>query len=266
MFRRGLGLLDYFSIPAIEAARAGRLIGRRLVYLPETVSTNEVAKGLARQGEAEGTVVLADKQTGGKGRLGRSWTAPAGSSILLSIILRPTAAQLPRLTMVAALAAARAVEGATGLPAMIKWPNDIIIRGKKAGGILLEAELTGEAPSFAVAGIGLNVNFDTHLVPEIPELATSISLELGREYHRQKLLLSLLEEFEPIYIALRAEVPIQEEWRSRLETIGRWVTVTSMGGRTDVGQAEDVDDQGRLIIRHADGSVAIVSEGDVSLR
>lgn len=257
--------MDRFSIPDLKAAVAGKLMGRRLLYLARTTSTNEVAKGLARRRAPEGTVVLAEEQTAGKGRLGRSWAAPAGSSLLLSVILRPTLSRLPQLTMMASLAAARAVEGATGLPVRLKWPNDVLIRGKKVGGILIEAELAGQRPRFAVVGMGLNVNFDVGAVPGIPETATSLSLELGRDFPRQDLLLALLEELETAYQGLKAGAPIQEEWRERLETLGRWVRVTGKGPPEE-GRAEDVDDQGRLLLRLADGSLLALSEGDVSLR
>ncbi|MDP2743500.1 MAG: biotin--[acetyl-CoA-carboxylase] ligase [Dehalococcoidia bacterium] len=258
--------MNQLSIAALKAARAGKLIGRRVVYLAQAASTNEVAKGLARRRAAEGTVVLADEQTAGKGRLGRAWTSPPGASILLSVILRPTASQLPKLTMMAALATARAVETATGLSTRLKWPNDVMMGGKKAGGILLEAEITGERPTFAVVGIGLNVNFDVRTAPEIPETATSISLELGHDFPRQELLLALLEELESAYLALKAGGPIREEWRARLETLGRRVRVARMMGPPEEGVAEDVDEQGQLLLRRADGSLLALSEGDVSLR
>lgn len=209
--------------------------------------------------------MLAEEQTSGKGRLGRTWTSPPGSSILISLILRPTVSRLPKLTMMASLAAARAVERATGLRTLIKWPNDIIIGGRKAGGILLEAELAGQRVRFAVAGIGLNVNFDTRTLPGIPETATSIAQELGRNFPRQGLLLTLLEELEGAYASLRAGVTIERDWRASLETLGRRVKVTSLTGPPLEGRAEDVDAQGRLLLRLPDGSVVALSEGDVSL-
>lgn len=258
-------LLDLISIPAIQAARAGKLIGRRVVYLDQAGSTNEVAKGLARRRASEGTIILAEDQRFGKGRLGRTWSSPPGSSILLSVILRPSVSVLPKLTMLASLAVARAVEKSTGLAALIKWPNDILIGGKKAAGILIEAELEGARPRFAVVGIGLNVNFEVRTVPEIPETATSVSLELGREFSRQDLLLTLLEELEIAYLTLKAGSPIEQEWKARLETLGRRVWVTGLGPPQE-GVAEDVDEYGRLLLRRADRSLVALSEGDVSLR
>ncbi len=258
--------MDQLDIPAVRAARTSSLVGRRVVYVPSTASTNETAKVLARRRAPEGTVILTDEQTSGKGRLGRTWTSPPGSSILLSAILRPPVSHLPKLTMMASLASARAVERSTGLDARIKWPNDVIVGGKKAGGILIEAELSGRRPRFAVVGIGLNVNFDVRTVPEIPETATSVSLQLGRDFPRQALLLALLEELEQAYVALRAGAPIEDEWRARLETLGRWVRVTRMLNGPLEGRAEDVDAQGRLLLRLAGGELVALSEGDVSLR
>ncbi|MDP2661100.1 MAG: biotin--[acetyl-CoA-carboxylase] ligase [Dehalococcoidia bacterium] len=210
-------------------------------------------------------MVLAEEQTAGKGRLGRTWTSPAGSSILLSIILRPPVTRLAKLTMMASLAAARAVERSTGLPTFVKWPNDVIVGDKKAGGILIEAELSGRFPRFAVVGIGLNVNFDVRTVPDIPETATSVSMELGRDFSRQDLLLALLDELETAYGALRTGIPIERDWRARLETLGRCVRVTRMIGPSLEGRAEDVDPQGRLLVRLPDGGMETLSEGDVSL-
>lgn len=258
--------LDPIDVPALKAARAGRLIGRRVVHLASAASTNEVAKDLARKRAPEGTIVLAEVQTAGKGRLGRAWSSPPGASILLSLILRPGVSRLPKLTMMASLAASRAVERVTGLQAGIKWPNDLIIGGKKAGGILIEVELSGRSPRFAVVGVGLNVNFDVRLAPEIPEKATSISLELGHDFPRQELLLALLGELEQLYSDLRSGAPIEREWRDRLETLGRWVRVTRMTGEPLEGTAESVDAEGRLLLRLPDGRVVALSEGDVSLR
>ncbi len=257
--------MSVFDLTEIKSARAGRIVGRRVVYLVSANSTNDAAKDLARRRAPEGTLVLAEEQTSGKGRLGRTWTSPAGSSILLSIILRPSATRLAKLTMMASLAAARAGERSTGLPAFVKWPNDVIIGGKKAGGILIEAELSGRVPRFAVVGIGLNVNLDVRAVSEIPETATSVSMELGREFSRQDLLLSLLDELETAYAALKSGISIERDWRARLETLGRWVRVTRMIGPPLEGRAEDVDAQGRLLLRLSDSSLETLSEGDVSL-
>lgn len=258
--------LDLISVTAIKSARAGKLIGRRVVWLDQTVSTNETAKELAGRRAPEGTIVLADEQSAGKGRLGRTWTSPPAASILLSVVLRPRLSILTNLTMMASLAATRAIEGSTGLAASIKWPNDVLVAGKKVGGILIEGQLSGEMPRFAVVGIGLNVNFDVRTAPEIPETATSIALELKHEFPRQALLLALLDELEVAYTALKAGAAILPEWRARLETLGRWVKVATSVGLIEEGRAEDVDELGRLLLRHADGSLVALSEGDVSLR
>jgi BirA family biotin operon repressor/biotin-[acetyl-CoA-carboxylase] ligase len=257
--------MDQLSVPALKDALATQVVGRRIVHLPVASSTNEVAKTLARRRAREGTVVIAEEQTAGKGRLGRGWTAPAGTSLLLSVILRPTRAQLPQLIMLSSLAACRAVEGVTGLAARLKWPNDILVNGRKLGGILTEVDLLGNRPRFAVVGIGLNVNFDVGAVPEIRESATSVSLELGRDFPRQELLLALLRELDDLYLALRRGQSLREEWRGRLETLGRWIRVTGRGG-VEEGWAEDVDEGGRLLLRRADGSLVALSEGEVSLR
>ena len=155
-------------------------IGQNILCYPTLPSTMDVAEQVAKEGAVEGTVVVAQEQTGGRGRLGRKWISPPGS-LSLSIILRPTLVYLPRLIMVASLAASHSIEAVTGLETQIKWPNDILIRGKKVCGILVRSELRGRGVDFAIMGIGMNVNLRPSAFPEIASIATSLSKERGEE-------------------------------------------------------------------------------------
>jgi BirA family biotin operon repressor/biotin-[acetyl-CoA-carboxylase] ligase len=237
------------------------------VYYSSLGSTNEVLKALAAQGAPEGTLVIADQQTAGKGRLDREWLAPPGTSLLLSLLFRPDLApnQAPRLTMICSLAMAEAIEGLTGLPVGLKWPNDVFVRGKKVGGILTEAGTTGGHLDYVVVGMGLNVNLDISSLPELSGIATSLSQELGREVSRLELLWRILEGIETRYKSLRRGKSPHEEWATRLINLGRQVQVTTPHGVL-MGCAEAVDADGALILRTADGQRKRVLVGDVTLR
>ena len=242
-----------------------KFIGKSILYYAVTSSTMDMAKQAIRDGAAEGTIVIADHQTAGRGRLGRKWLSPPDSSILLSIILHPNLEQLPRLTMVAALAVARSIEKLTGLEPVIKWPNDVLIDGKKVSGVLIESDVQGDTVNYAIVGIALNVNLDPSSIPEILETATSLKQVLGREVSRFHVLESLLGEFEKLYQALRRGEPIDSEWRRRLETLGKKVAVRC-GDELKEGYAESVDDEGNLLLRCPDGSMVTIAAGDVTLR
>ena len=242
-----------------------KFVGHHILYYPVTSSTMDVAKQAIRDGAAEGTIVIADHQTAGRGRLGRTWLSPPESSILLSIILYPTLRELPRLTMAACLAVARSIEKLTGLELAIKWPNDVLIDGKKVSGVLIESDVQGDTVYYAIVGIALNVNLDPSSIPEISETATSLKEVLGREVSRLEVLESLLGEFEELYQALRRGEPIDGEWRRRLETLGKEVAVRC-GDEVKEGYAESVDDEGNLLLRRPDGSLMTIAAGDVTLK
>ena len=251
-----------------EAVRQGlktRLIGKEIIYLPQTTSTMDEARRAIGEGAAEGTVVIADHQTAGRGRLDREWLSAPGSSILLSIILYPNMKILTRLTMAACLAVARSIEVVTGLKPAIKWPNDVLIGGRKVSGILSESDVSGERVNHAIVGIALNVSLDTAAVPEIADTATSLRADAGREVPRRQVLIELLSEFDALYDALRRGESIQGEWLRRLETIGRNVTVRC-GDEVQEGRAESVDEDGSLLLRKPDGKLITILAGDVTLK
>ena len=242
-----------------------KVIGQNILYYPVTSSTMDVAKQAVREGAEEGTIVIADHQTAGRGRFGRKWLEPPDSSILLSIILHPKLEELPRLGMAASLAVMRCIEKVTGLKPVIKWPNDIIIEGKKICGHLIESEIANETVQSAILGIGLNVNLDPSSIPEIAETATSLKEMLKEEVSRAEILRALLGEFEELYDAMRQGEPIDKLWRHHLETLGQQVTV-KCGDEVHQGYAESVDEEGNLLLRCPDGSLLTITAGDVTLQ
>ena len=241
-----------------------QFVGQRVIYYPRLASTMEVARRQARRGAAWGTVVIAGEQTAGKGRLGRVWLSPEGS-LALSIILYPSLAYLPSLIMLAALAVVHSIEAVTGLKAQVKWPNDVLVNGRKVCGILIESDVQGDTVVYAIIGIGVNVNLRLSDFPEISSLATSLSDELGRDVSLLNLIRRLLVEVEGLYLALLAGGSIYEEWRGSLVTLGKKVWVES-GKNKYEGIAESVASDGSLLLRQANGSLIRIVAGDVTLR
>ncbi len=240
-----------------------RFIGQRVIYYPRLTSTMEVAKREAQQRAVEGTAIIADEQTAGKGRIKRTWLSPKGS-IALSIILYPDAAYLPYLIMLASLAVVYSIETITGLKSQIKWPNDVLIKGRKVCGILIESDVRGSIVGYVIIGIGINVNLRLSHFPEILPIATSLSDELGGTVSRLDIIRCLLVEIERLYLALPAGESIYEQWRDRLVTLGKRVQV-KQGGTVYQGIAESVAKDGSLLLRHSDGSLTKIVAGDVSL-
>ncbi len=263
--------MERLSAADIKKGLRTAFIGREVFYYPSLSSTNDLAKELAVRGAPEGTLVIADEQTAGRGRLGRRWLAPSGTSLLMSLLFRPcflAPHQTQRLTMVCSLAVVEAIEGATGLPAAIKWPNDIVVRGKKAGGILTELGATGEHLDYAVVGLGLNVNLNFEAMAAMGELvatATSLSQELGREVSRLALLWGILENIEARYRRLQAGELPHGEWASRLVTLHHHVIADTTQGTIE-GWVEGVDANGALIVRTKGDVCRRVLAGDVTLR
>ena len=237
-------------------------VGKELHYLAITSSTQDVAREMAERGAPEGTVVIAGTQQSGRGRLGRSWLSPEGG-LATSIIMRPAMPTVPLLPAISALAVFHTVKG-LGIEASIKWPNDILIDGRKVCGILIEHGLLNGVVSYSIIGIGININFDTSLYPEIAGFATSISVQLGHEIPVDQVALRLYTELEELY--LRSEKPdlILGEWAINMNTIGRRVKVQS-GNSVIQGVAESINGSGHLVLRLEGGSVQEIVAGDVSL-
>jgi BirA family biotin operon repressor/biotin-[acetyl-CoA-carboxylase] ligase len=252
------------SHSAIQSELTTRFVGRNLLYVPTVSSTMDIARQAAVDGAEEGTTIVAEEQTQGRARLGRAWINPQGV-MAISVLLRPELSYLLRLTMVAALATSHGIEKSTRLRTTLKWPNDVLIRGKKVSGILTESALRSQSVDWAIVGIGVNVNFDPGLYPEIADIATSLSNELGHEVSHLRVLVNLLDHMESLYLAAQRGEPIHEEWRNRLDTLGKMVTVKS-GSDLVEGRAESVEDDGSLLLRRPDGTLVKFITGEVSLR
>jgi BirA family biotin operon repressor/biotin-[acetyl-CoA-carboxylase] ligase len=243
---------------------------QEIVYVPRVGSTNDIARDRARAGAKEGLLVLTEEQLTGRGRHGRRWEAPFGSSLLVSLLLRPTFLPPERaflLTVLACLAIDRAISRQTGLQLEIKWPNDLLLDGRKVCGILVELEGKAGQLDWAVLAWGLNVNVDVSPHEELAETATSLALKLGRPLARLPLLWACLEEVEILYEALKAGQGerLWSTWRSRLSTLGQTVQVATPE-ETFTGQALDVTPDGSLLVRRDDGTTVQVVAGDVSIR
>lgn len=250
------------SAESISRGLTTRFIGRRTVYHQRLPTTMDAARDEARNGAAEGTVVVAGEQTAARGRLKRSWLSPRGN-IAFSVILYPTREQLAALIMVSSLAVVGGIETVTGLQAGIKWPNDVLVAGKKVCGILIESSFQGSRLDYAIVGVGINVNLEPADFPEITPIATSLSLELGKSVSRLRLIRTVLSDLERLYLA--PQETVFRQWQDRLVTLGSDVRVTSGDTLLD-GVAESVEPDGSLMLRLPDGRLTRITVGDVSLR
>lgn len=243
-------------------------IGRQMSYYDRITSTNSVAKELTTKQDPQilhGMVVVAEEQTGGTGRLGRSWISPGGG-IWTTIILKPKIPidRLFMLTMVGSIAIVRAIKKSTGIGCLIKWPNDIIIGSKKVGGVLTELSAEGPVVHYCLVGIGIDVNISLKdLPPTIRDTVTSLNSELGHDVDRAMLLATLLREFELRYnlVETGEHESIVREWKSLSCTLEHRVRI-HLGPRSFDGDAIDIDDYGALIVRKDSGAVERVIAGD----
>jgi BirA family transcriptional regulator, biotin operon repressor / biotin---[acetyl-CoA-carboxylase] ligase len=245
----------------------GNLFGKRVYHFFKTDSTNRVAMELGHSGEPEGAIVLAEEQTAGRGRSGRSWHSEHGMGLYVTLLLRPrlSPVQAPLLTMLAGLCAHGAIRTQTGLNVELKWPNDIMMGGKKIGGILTEMYAEPNQVHFVIVGIGINVNQEK-FPAELCSLATSLRKETTRMHSRLELLVRLLSEFENDYNRFLREGP--EFVVNRFESVssfanGRQVRVEA-GKDTYVGTTAGLSPDGLLLVRKVDGTVMTVIAGDVT--
>jgi BirA family biotin operon repressor/biotin-[acetyl-CoA-carboxylase] ligase len=239
-----------------------RCFGKRVHYLASTGSTMDVARDLAIHGAEAGTVVIAGTQKSGRGRSGRTWFSPEGS-LAISIIVRPAPDEMHLLPAVSSLAVFFMLKE-LGIRAKIKWPNDVLIAGKKVCGILIESQLGSGDLIYSVIGIGINVDFDVSRFPEIAEIATSVSAHITDKKAVKEIAIKLLSEFESIYDKITDAALIRELWLTNMETIGRRVQV-NMSNHIEEGIAETIDKTGNLILRRRDNTVLTVVAGDVTL-
>jgi BirA family biotin operon repressor/biotin-[acetyl-CoA-carboxylase] ligase len=244
-------------------------VGREIHYFQKLSSTNTVAKEQAKKGAKEGTVIIAETQTHGHGRLNRPWISPKGG-VWLSVILRPKFApeEAPKMTLITSVAVAKTLHRLYSLKAEIKWPNDVLVDNKKVCGILTEASTNGKTVNFIIVGIGINANFTLEALPDNLQMtATTLKEVLRENVNVEKLICALLKEFEEQYVLFREKKfkALLEEWRRLAGFLGKKIEVTSFG-ESWIGRAVDIDESGALIIELADGERKRVLAGDVTVR
>lgn len=265
---RLVALPDILSYEEIKEYLNTDFMGRNIHHFNSIDSTNSKAKEIALD-EKEGTVLIAEEQTEGKGRMGRSWVSPKGKGIWMSIILKPNVEpmKVPKLTLVGAAAVYKALEN-MGIKAQIKWPNDVLIDGKKICGILTEMSGELNMVNYVIMGIGINVNLDEGDFPEeLKDKATSLKISTGKEISRKELTANILNEFEKLYLKFKEEDNIEEVLKISRENsilLGEEVRIIR-GNNIKIGKAIDINDNGELVVEVGDKVEKIIS-GEVSLR
>lgn len=264
-YQLGAGPDRLFS-EEIQSGLKTAVIGREIVYFAETDSTNHRAALLAEKGAVDGTVVVAEAQSAGKGRLGRRWSSPAGVNLYLSIILRPQIAPraAPLLTFLSSLATARTIELETGLRPTVKWPNDVLMDGCKVAGLLNEMNAETERVNYVILGIGVNLNMTQEQFPaDLRYPATSLALELHRPVDRVRFCRRLLGEIDTLYHDYPAgQEAILAGWLSYFDLLGKKVTVEEPS-RTIVGTVTGIAADGALLLSLENGASERILAGDV---
>lgn len=244
-----------------ESRLRAALGARQFRFYPQVGSTNDIARAWLAEGAAHGALVIADEQVSGRGRLGRGWSTPPGTALAVSVVLRVGAGGLPQVTLLGALAIAETLDELGAPDVAIKWPNDVLLSGRKVSGVLTEADWDGNRLRGAVLGMGVNVRVDFTGTP-LEQTAISIEPALGRPVDRSALLAALIER-----VMTRADLlgsdALLRAWRARLVTLGQAITLHLPGG-TLSGIAEDVTAEGALLVRTAAGQSQVVHAGDVS--
>ncbi|MCR5304418.1 MAG: biotin--[acetyl-CoA-carboxylase] ligase [Lachnospiraceae bacterium] len=270
LLRPGQG--DAFSGDGISILLDTKWAGRNLLFKDTTGSTNRDVMDLAEDGAPHGTVVAAGHQSAGRGRKGRSWQSPVGSTVSFSILLRPDYAPdtAPMVTIVMAMAVMRALKKVTGLETAVKWPNDVLINGKKVCGILTEMNVQGSSIRYVVIGVGVNVNIEKaeDFPEEIREKATSLYLETGEKVSRSRVTAECCNAFEELYDIFSRDLDLRsltEEYNSLLVSAGKPVRVLDPKGEY-TGISGGIDRLGQLSVKREDGETVRVSGGEVSVR
>lgn len=265
---------DVYSESEIASRLHTKWAGKKLYFFESTGSTNPDAKRFAEEGAPHGATVVADRQTAGRGRRGRSWESPAGCSVYFTIVIRPAFApdKASMITLVMALAVAEAIHEVTGLDTGIKWPNDIVVNGKKVVGILTEMSMTPEMNEiqFLVAGVGVNVNQNgpADFPEELRRTATSLKMECGKTVDRAVLLERILARFEADYETFERSFclsGLKQRYEQRL--IGRDAAVRVLDPAGEyTGISRGITDTGELVVEREDGERTLVYAGEVSVR
>jgi BirA family biotin operon repressor/biotin-[acetyl-CoA-carboxylase] ligase len=270
--RKGYKLLskpEVLNAAKLMTGMETKTFGRVLRIYDEVDSTQNIAHGLVRQGEAEGTLVLAEQQNAGRGRMGRNWFSPKGKGIWMSLILKPTIAMqfTPQLTLLAAVALCRAIQAYVPHQVGIKWPNDLLIRGRKVSGILLESSAEDERLNYVIVGMGISANLTAEDYPEELRLkATSLLLEIGQPVDREQLICDILLQLEKLmelYIQ-QGFAPIRTLWEALTISLHKPIRIQTSKGWIE-GIADSIDEMGALMITQLDGQSLKLYSGDIEL-
>lgn len=260
---------DLITPEEIHSLRKTSLMGRKIVFFEDTDSTNTQAKRLAKGRDWDGTLVLSECQTSGKGRLGRSWSSPRGSGIWMSLLLKPRVSleKISALTLIAALSVHRTLRKICQEGLMIKWPNDLVIKGKKVCGILTEMSSSPEGIYYVIVGLGINVNTES-FPEEIRETAASVCHAAGHKVKRAPLVSDFLSEFEELYFKFEKEENLsfmREEYQAYLANMNERVRILKPGEEWE-GTARGIGDMGELLVENEKGEIEAVISGEVSVR
>ena len=260
---------DVMTPEELKSRLQTRWMGQKCVHLDCIDSTNTYAKRLAEEGAPEGTLVVAEEQTGGKGRRGRIWTTSKGANIMMTLLLRPKVRpeHVSRLTLLMAMAVSRGICKITGLQAGIKWPNDVVVQGKKVCGILTELSMEVDYINYVVIGTGINVNQES-FPEELQSTACSLRQELGQKIVRAELTAAVLEELELLYdIFLKTEdlSLLYQSYNELCVNRGHEIRVLEPENEY-TGTTDGINEKGELVVQKTDGSVVCVYAGEVSVR
>ena len=267
-YRLSTGDLNFVTSHEIQSFLRSQVFGKNIVYKESVDSTNTVARAMAEEGAVEGTLVIADEQTHGRGRFHRPWVSPPKSGILMSIIVRPTLsiAEAPKLTSLAAVAVAKYLIEWSSLPLEIKWPNDILFNGKKLCGILTEVNTEGDLIKYAIIGVGINANAELRMYPDrLQPTISSLEEMVGRPVNRAEIVAGILSTFEFLYRSFAKNGDFSEILnflRAHSATLGRYVEVDS-GVVKVSGMAEEIAEDGALIVRISDRQRKKLYSGDI---
>ncbi|MGV3488110.1 MAG: biotin--[acetyl-CoA-carboxylase] ligase [Tuberibacillus sp.] len=271
--KRGYRLVsshNRLSSAEIQAGLETRSFGRHIVYEESIASTQKVAHHLAEDGAKEGTLVVADEQTSGRGRLGRQWFSPKGTGVWMSLILRPQLPlnRIPQLTLATAVAVVKGIKKITGVECQIKWPNDVYYQGKKLVGILTELQAEEDHAKAVIIGIGMNVNLAAEDIPyDIKDIATSLQIITGTHCNRAHLIQAILTELEGLYDIYISEgfSVIKILWESYAMHLGRTIMARTVNGEMIKGVAKGINEDGVLLLEDEGGNVHYIYSADINM-
>lgn len=263
------GVPDTIAEEEVASRLQTERMGRQIRYFSRIDSTNQYAKRIAEEGAPDGTLIIADEQTAGKGRSGRTWVTPPAEAIAFTLLLRPKLSpdRISMVTLVMGLAVTNAVNSLYGVSAGIKWPNDVVMKGRKLCGILTEMSAEVRQVNYIVIGVGINANL-TSFPEEIREIATSLKLELGRDINRAELIARVMTEFERLYAEFEAQGDlgaVMQEYNELCLNAGSKVRVLDPNGEY-TGTSRGINSMGELLVETEDGKMQEVYAGEVSVR